>query len=354
MKAIICLLMPVILMISTCSGITTCPVHDPIYPSKGEDVLFNIRAESESGISEVRFYETISSIDEEGNFTSGVEVLLDTRILNPEPVSISEYFTKIGGYDTNQVIAYRFVITNGNGRTRSHSVTFAIRPYPVPNMPAPVYMQGDVDDVFDIILIPDTDVTDMEFWRYECRLLIQSTIHKEPGMRLLNRSYNFYINPEPGTATSYEDYLENGIPHQLPDNYANLAFAELRCILHMYVFQDYYWPSTGTISCEIINPQTFIHEAGHALFGLADEYPDGQHWQADVLPNNWNDEATAQAEAPSRGKTAADVKEIGDTGWYRMCNDTCPMCSGVDPLFDFDNPCEDRVIYETLLNAIED
>lgn len=346
-----CLCLGVSLMIfAGCSNITTRPLHEPLYPSNGETVTFNLRAESSSGIKSVSIYETISEVDAAGLVTTGTPSLLDSRDFPAEPNSIDQDFSKVGGYASNRLVAYEFEVTNGDDKNRSHSVTFAIRPYPVTDQPAPVYAQGDVDDVFDIILIPDTDVTDMGAWRDNCRELIVNTIHRDETLRVFNRSYNFYINPDTGTSTDYDRRHIDGY-HQMPANNANLTFAELRCLMHQDELRDYAF--IGAISMEMNRPQTFLHESGHALFALADEYTGGWHYEADDSPNNWDIRADAEAEAPSRRKTAADVVEMGSSGWYKMCANTCPMRSGSALLFDFDEPCEDRVILETLMNAIE-
>jgi hypothetical protein len=339
-----------IMAIAGCANITTRPLHDPIYPSSGETVTFNLKAESSSGISNVSIYETISEVDATGVVTAGTPSLLESRDFPAEPSSIDEDFSKAGGYDANRLVQYEFKVTNGDDKTRSHSVTFAIRPYPVTDQPAPVYAQGDVDDVFDIVLIPDTDVTNMTIWRDNCRELIVNTIHREETLRIFSRSYNFYINPRTGTATDYDRRHIDG-SHQLPSNNANLTFAELRCLMHQNILRDY--ESGGIISMEMDRPQTFLHEGGHGLYALADEYPDGTHYEADEFPNNWEVRADAEADAPSRRKSAADVVKMGSSDWYKMCASSCPMRSGSALLFDFDEPCEDRIIYETLWNAID-
>jgi len=337
-------------IVAGCANITTRPLHDPIYPSNGQTVTFNIRAEAPSGIKRVKIYETVSTVNAAGVVAVGARSLLDTRNFPAEPASIDENFGKPGGYLANRLVEYEFEVTNGDNRTRTHDVTFAIRPYPVPNQPAPIYAQGDVDDVFDVVLIPDTDVTSLATWRTHCRDLIVNTIHREPTMKVFNKSYNFYINPERGTATDYDRIAVDGT-HQMPANNAHLSFADLRCLMHQNVLRDY--ASGGVISMEMDRPQTFLHEGGHALFGLADEYSGGAHWEAVEFPNNWGNRADAEAEAPSRGKSAGDVVQMGTTGWYKMCASDCSMISGSALFFDFDEPCEDRVVYETIQNAID-
>ena len=76
-----------------------------------------------------------------------------------------------------------------------------------------------------------------------------------------------------------------------------------------------------------------------------------QYGQLISFPNNWSTQAGAEADAPSRGKTAADVEQIGAHPFYKICNDDCQMMkAGLTPVH-FDDPCIHRVWYEMLRNA---
>jgi hypothetical protein len=95
-----------------------------------------------------------------------------------------------------------------------------------------------------------------------------------------------------------------------------------------------------------------MHEGGHSMFNLADEYASGVHWQAEDYPNNWSTLASAQADAPNRHKSAADAVQMGTSGWYKICDENCQMkLSGLN-LSHYDLPCGDRVLYMILDNAI--
>ncbi len=339
-----------IMLAAACAGITTQPLHYPIYPSGTQDVEYTVSVGASGGIKRIQLFETVSSITAAGVITAGTEALVQTWDVSGSPASHTVSYTKTGGYGSNKLVAYRFLVTDQSNKTRSHTVSYAIRPYPVANQPAPVFAQGDVDDVFDIILIPDTDITDMDDFRDNCHNMIRNTIHREPSMNLLNHQFNFYINPLTGTATDYDRISVDG-HHLLPANTVEMSFAEVRVLMHQNNLRDYSW--NGIYSTEMDRPQTFIHEGGHGMFGLADEYSAGAHWQAADLPNNWASLAAAQADAPGRNKTAADARQIGTSGWYKLCTDNCPMISGSALLFDYDTPCEQRVIFEIIQNAIE-
>ncbi len=339
----------VVFLMPACVSTITRPLHSPIYPSNTQNVTYSLDVQSSRSIERIQLYETVSTISSSGTITTGSPALIRTWNVTGAPTSHTVSFTKSSAYGTDKVITYRFDVTTAGSGSRSHPVTFATRPYPVANQPVPVYAQGHIDDVFDVIFIPDTDITNMETFRTRCSEMIENTIHREPMLDTFNRQFNFYINPLRGTATDYDRIAIDGL-HRLPSNTAEMSFAEIRVLMHQNLLRDY---STGSMfSTEMDRPQTFIHEAGHGMFGLADEYCGGAHWQAAELPNNWSTLAAAQADAPSRRKTASDARQMCTTGWYKLCHDSCPMISGPALFFDYDDPCSQRVMYEILMNAL--
>jgi hypothetical protein len=341
-------------LLSLVGCIQSEPMHDPIYPAANTSVTYTLEAGSSEGIKEAQLYEAVSTIDAAGMVTAGTEVLLQEWSFPGEPTTINISHTKAAGYPANRLVSYRYRIKSGKwygmwSVTQTRSVTFAIRPYPVADQPAPVYVQGDIDDVFDIVFIPDTDITNMDTFRGHCRSMITAAVFAEPSIKLWNTQFNFYINPLTGTATDYDRIPTDGT-HQKPTNWANLSFAEAKVLMHQNNLRDY--ATDGLFSTEQQNRGTMIHEGGHSLFGLADEYSGGAHWQAAEYPNNWDTLAGAQADAPDRHKTAADARQIGTSGWYKLCTDTCAMKVSGLVRNDYDVPCTDRVIYSIFDNAL--
>ena len=342
------------LIFSSCASSMITALHDPIQPSSSQQVTYEITAESSEGIKRIELYETINTINSSASVTAGTETLLRTWNVSGNPNSHTVTFTKSTSPGSNRLIDYRIVVTNGDNEKRTSTVTYSTRPYPMPNVPAPVYVRGHPDDVFDAVLIPDTDIDDMDDFRDECKDMIANTVYREPTMKLFNHQFNFYINPERGTATDFDDIGTDGT-HQLPSNNSNLAFAEVRVLMHQEILRDYAM-SGGIFSTEMDRPQTFIHEAGHAMFSLRDEYCTSNCNPQSTIPNVFSSRADAEAAAPDYGKTASDVKRTcsssSATDCFKICEDDCPMISGPALFFDYDRPCEDRTIYEILNNAI--
>ncbi|UCF70182.1 MAG: hypothetical protein JSW49_08260 [candidate division WOR-3 bacterium] len=341
------------ILVSSCMIVMNCfrtmPMHDPIYPTKGADIVYSLDVWAYNGVANVKLYERVYSLDASGSISFGAEMLIHEWDPPGTPNSTTLEYKKVGGYAANSLIRYRFLVKDKLGNTRSHHVIFAIDPFPFTAHPAPVYVQGDINHVFDVVFIPDTDITDMAVFRSHCRSMILDAIFAENTIdHWWNRQFNFFINPDRGTATDANRISQDGL-HQKPANWANLSFAEVKVIMHQNDLRDYAYGKL--FSTEQQNRGTMMHEAGHAMFHLADEYPGGSHWQEAILPNNWATLQAAQADAPSRHKTAADAVEIGTDGWYKICDDNCQMkLSGLN-LSHYDLPCGDRVIYCIIDNA---
>lgn len=323
----------------------TFAIHSPIYPANNEAVTFTL-SRIDGDVAEVKLFETISTINSSGTVTStGAETELQNWNSPAFPLS----FTRTSGYGTNKLVQYRFQVV-GNSKTYQHRISFATRPYPVTNQAAPVYVVGDQDHVLNMVFIPDTSMTSrMGLFYNSVRSQIDSTFHREDWVRRFRNSYNFYINPITGIARDFD----SGMSHVLPTNSAQLSFAQGRVILHFHDIRDQ--AGSGYFSAEYYVRGTMLHESGHSLYRLADEYdaPSASHWQEDPLPNNWDNRADAEGDASSYGKTTGDVREMGTSDWYRLCNDVCPMRASGTPLRHYDSPCKNRILYVLLDRAID-
>jgi len=330
--------------------------HHPIYPAEQQDVTYTLENVSSASLEKVELYETVSKVDETGAEAPGSEVLLQSWNRPGRRVD----FTKSGGYPTNSLVRYRFAVkaaSSGGGcspgtQSYDQDVKFATRPYPVPLDPAPVYVVGNQDQAFDIVFIPDEDISesDMETFRDNCLGMIREAFLDEPTTQLFRRSFNFYINPYTGKSVDYEVARAGGGDHQPPMNFDHLSFAEGRVLMHSKELTDYTYTDLRLYSTEMQNRGTILHESGHGLFGLADEYDGGVHRKVDPDPNNWSARVDAESDAPRRGKSASDARQIADV-WWKLCNDQCQMNTSGEGRSRYDRPCQDRVIWAAEDNA---
>jgi hypothetical protein len=293
-------------------------------------------------VSDVKLYEQVSTIDNSGTATS---VAAETQLQSWNSPAFPVTFTTSAGYGTNKLVQYRFEVS-GNGHTYTHRVTFATSPYPVANAAIPVYTVGDINKVLNVVFIPDEDMqSDMTKFYTHVGRDIDSSFHNEDWIRRFRSSYNFFVNPVTGKAGDFNA----GTAHVYPTNDAQLSFAQGRIILHSANKRDF---SDGNyVGTEYYNRGTILHETGHLLYGMADEYDGGSHWENEDLPNNWPTQTKAEAYAPGCGKTNADVKKMGGDDWYRICIDDCMMLQTGLHVHPYDVPCQDRILWRILQRA---
>ena len=320
----------------------TFAIHSPVYPSSTAAVTYTLHKLNGS-VESVKLYVSTSNVDASGNLSgTTTESLVKTW---DSPSSFPLSFTSSSGYGANKLVTYHFEI-KGNNKTYNHRISFATNPYPVANVPAPVYTVGEADRVMNVVFIPDTDISNnMNTFYTHVGRDIDSAFHREDWIRRFPYSYNFYINPFTGHAGDYDA----GTAHTLPSNSANLSFAQANIILHSGNWRDF--RSGNYIGTEYYNRGTILHETGHALYNMADEYVGGSHWQNADLPNTWSSLSGAQTAASGVGKNSSDAVKIGSDPWWKLCNGQCMMLNTGLTIFPYDKPCQNRILFSLLQRA---
>ncbi|MEJ0103790.1 MAG: hypothetical protein WDO19_15065 [Bacteroidota bacterium] len=348
-----------LLFLQSCDKPFSIAMHDPISPNPGDGITYSLEMQSGTAPKSVRLYEQVTLL---------VPATIDLPIIgpiiiitrNPQPeVLLNTWtspalgtlsFARRGGIPAQCLVTYRFEVTQSDNNIARHSVSYASRDYPSANDPIPVYVVGDQQNTYDVVFIPDSDIGNLDDFRINVRKDIRDAYFDEQTTKLYRHSFNFYINRQTGHATDYDRRATDGL-HQLPSNNSYLSFAEGRALLHQADLRDY--ASGGLFSTEMQNRGTIMHESGHSLFGLADEYQGGAHWQDAQLPNNWSSLTGAQTDAPGRGKTSGDAVMIGTDPWWRLCSGNCQMSNTGLTHVSYDRPCQDRVNYDILEIAMK-
>ncbi len=319
----------------------TFAIHSPIYPTGSQQVTYTLSL-IEGAAEKVELFETVFNVSATGGLSgSNPESLIKTWDDPTFPLN----FTRSGGYGTNKYVRYRFRVV-GADKTYNHSIAFATSPYPVANAAIPVYVVGDVDRVLNCVFVRDSDLTNSLFLTHVGRN-IDSSFHREEWIRRFRSSYNFYVNPHAGKASDFD----TPDPHIYPSNNANLSFAQARIILHSASIRD--WSDGTYVGTEYYNRGTILHETGHSLYGMADEYGGGSHWENDENPNNWDSKSQAEGAASGVGKTTADVVKMGSDNWWKLCNGDCMMLRTGLTIFPYDQPCRNR-IFQRLVDRSSD
>jgi hypothetical protein len=337
---------------------TAFPMHDPLYPRvisrdrnlQSEDIKFSLEERLVNPVATCSLFvepRSFTKAELQRNNVSfpGItdpnklvavwqrqgDVL--KKIFPGTPVEVENIGHQMSVAATQNKVTYvsykfAFTYTNPPGEVATPAedveVSFVLQDYYLsfPDHPVPVYVQGDMRDLMDLIFIPAqsdaiNDPLPAEFFpdfRNSCRSIIKDAIFQEPSIRYWRKHFNFWINPAAGRAL---DARCGDCSHIQPENMDIIPNQiEFRVLLH----RDIQWDFTDknklfSAEMNLINDHSekssFLHELGHAAFGLSDEYPGGYNYQAvEHLPNTWDKRKDAGANAVLRHKKQTDVVRL--------------------------------------------
>jgi hypothetical protein len=233
----------------------------------------------------------------------------------------------VPGYPDESHVGYRATATTGSGAERSEGVIyFAAGTYPWPDDPIPVYVRGDPAEKIDLVFIPDQDDggNRAEFATWVTALLRDSFLSREPfaqQVRLHREVWNFYLTYTPGDST--EVFGCRNLP---PANWSTLRLTvNSGFIVHKDPMRDCSGIGEDTLfgaePIDAADPRSLtvpIHETGHSVFGLADEYQGGGLFTSTWPEHNaFKDRNACYANADAHNWPRGDCVKIGNTKWYR-------------------------------------
>jgi hypothetical protein len=286
----------------------------PAHPLTDEAVTVSVRASG--GIEEVRLsYDTHRLVSDGAGSLTRQPVQQDHPLTTCRPTDRYEMFwcfARVGeGFPDATLVTMKATGVYPDGSEEVESYAFAAGRYPSEAYPIPIRVTGLVAERLDIIFIPDGDIPLEEF-----RTRISSVVNDKYFAYEVYRGnpeiayrklYNFYYTPKFG------DYSEL-CRFTRPANYPTLQqIGDALAILHKETLRD--CKSGNLISSEIDYEKTLIHENGHILFGLQDEYCcDSSYQQMPQMPNIWRTRAACEAEAASLAYSPSMCTQISREG----------------------------------------
>lgn len=324
-------------------------IHDPISPSVNDRPTYQLVMTDMPSINNVKLFEQVIFLNvvnfaatSQINQNPQPEVFLKTWS-NPDNGTLS--FTRSNGIPEKCMIKYRFEIALKDNSVVKWEVTFAGRDYPLSQQPIPVYIVGAPANTYDIVFIPDTDLgSNLDEFRTNCSQNIYAAFFSEPTTKYFRKSFNFYINRQTGHATDYNQIGSMGY-HQPPSNIGNLAFAEGKVILHKNPLTDYYTSTNGIYSSDLPNRGTILHESGHGLFDLGDEYAGGNHTCNGKYANVWTGRLNAEKAARDIYHLPSASVTLIESIYYKICPADCQMNTSDRDHGTFGPPCVKEIVY---------
>ena len=263
-------------------GLNVRCLHDSLWPQGGESV--QIRAES---------------LDDSDVLASKLTDKIDIWIDN----ALAQTCLGANGCTTNKVappsggsFAYRCDVTNG-----TDVISTGYRRVQVGQPPegraVPVLFTGPRTGKVDITFIPATgsytSASTAQF-RADARTAVRAFYTRRWLLKYQDK-FNFWLAQDFGVARGFG----NGNPCvSEPENWGSTySFSEAGGVLHTDSLRDCAYPSKRIFSAESFNPNVLMHEAGHAAFGLADEYCcDSYYFEPNPLPNLYSGLANCQSD----------------------------------------------------------
>jgi len=261
--------------------------------------------------------------------------------------SLSCTHTMPSAFPAASLINFKAVAYDDDGKSSSETYSFAAGDYPWPDEAIPIRLKDgtNTQSHYDIAFVPDDDITLTSF-RDQLDNVMNDLYFKYSDIRTWRGLYNFYYSEKKGNYEELCNFTD-------PSNMATLtSVADAVVILHSTDLRD--CKSGKRISSEIDYDKTIIHESGHILFGLMDEYCCDSSYSAQAChPNLWSSKANCEAAAPglslstsdcvqlSKGTTTKNFWRIDPTGSNGCMMGPSQHGAGSD----FGPACRDRITF---------
>jgi len=225
-------------------------------------------------------------------------------------------------FAANSLINFEARAWDDQNRISTEKYTFAAGTYPWPNEAIPIRVKGGTLDKLDVVFVPDTDITLASF-RSQLDDVVEDLYFKYGIIKTWRGNYNFYYS---GTQGHYAELCN----FTNPSNMAQLTVvADTVAILHQADLRD--CRSGNVMSSEINYDKTMVHESGHALFNLKDEYCcDSSYDQQPCEPNLYSSLANCQGDAGGVGYPSSNCTQLAKAGatvnFWRIDPTASPGC----------------------------
>ncbi|QLJ52510.1 MAG: hypothetical protein Sv326_0335 [Candidatus Fermentimicrarchaeum limneticum] len=195
----------------------------------------------------------------------------------------------------------------------------------------PLVRNNEPDHAIDVVFIPTREYEgNMSGFVSDVENMIQNGYFAERTINASKHYMNFYYTTKFG---SLHKEGNGDCDWSAPSNWDDgCSHAEGAVIVHQVGCRDY--ASGNVFSTEYYSLDTLVHESGHGLFGVADEYCcDSHYWQPDPNPNIYS--------------SLSNCKSDSLPGWdQNLCWMFCPGDKN-----DFGRGAEDRFL---LIESIRD
>jgi len=194
----------------------------------------------------------------------------------------------------------------------------------------PYKINGPTENKIDLVFVPDKD------YKNNINLFLNHVQGKINDFGIANTisenvdKFNFYYVKDAGNTNSYRINLPGGTPKF----HKNCPFTDSVVLLHKEERDDFTEGFEGKFSAEGGPTRSFLHESGHGIFGLSDQYdeePYGcnlDYFQSEKFPNIWKSKNACINYGKTSGKWSEAECNLGTKkdgaftlckeGWWKM------------------------------------
>jgi hypothetical protein len=330
-------------LLSGCVTPTVRALHAPFHPSGSDRVTFTAEAQATDGrgVTEIEIVQRVWAHDgfcaawvagECVPLPSMSEKTLTNCHFEP-PLPSAHCEVTVEPFADGSFVTYGARMRETSGEFGSDFwIGFAVGTQAQSNEPIPVYTRGNSSTAIDIVLIPvDYDQSAGRTTRDFVNAARDFIVNGYLAQRQIDDDrdrWNFYVNPVTGglAQTTVGTTVNRSVTQPL--NWTQVASVADSVA---YVHNNGGWRDFGVFGGAGIGyftilagtPGTIVHETGHALFGLSDEYccDGGTTTSTWPSPNIFTDQASCQSSATAHGVATGDCVQLSATSGF---------CGGVD------------------------
>lgn len=345
------LLAGLVLLLASCAGVPTISaLHDPLYRAENHTSTITVRArEPQNGIAQIQVNAVVGELTActAGSFmpsvipcrqaASSITALctfanVKTEVTCALPLNITPRrlvtYTASTRSATNRTASTGAVTYAGGAPLTQARIDFGVFDFVIPfetarpviwrtDNPSPA---ADRADKIDLGFLPDADMPTYRAFTDDLQPMVQQLLYTDTNQfstwnRVWKNLFNVWAGP-PGADGE-------GCSRTFNQTASNVRVAfDGTAILHRNDFRDCASISlgggAGTTQTNLGDATwVLVHESGHFLFGLGDEYDGGGNASVSTPKNVFGDQATCQSNSTSNGLSSAQCAQIGMTGTWR-------------------------------------
>ena len=295
--------------------------HAPAHPDTNQRVAITASATGQVDRITLRIQEFALSNGPSGPVQTprGEERVL--RTCDPDStVPLLECAETLAGFPAASLIRVAVEAVSDAGEITREGYDFAAGSYPWPDEPIPIRVTGAPEGRLDLIFIPDTDITLASF-RDQLDDVVRDRYFRyrayagEPGTPS-GAMYNFYYSRVHGDI--YRDENDN-CRFTNPTNMHLLGRGDVIAFLHQTRMQDCRVGRRFGSEIGAAGVKSLIHESGHALFNLSDEYSGDTTYPTQAcVPNIYRSRQACWDDAPDLGLPRSACVQLSGKNLWRI------------------------------------